>query len=63
MQGADMRTVMEVLGPSRMATTSDLYTRVLAEVRPTPGPEWTHSCVDFSDERMPHSTSPLIASP
>ena len=28
-----MRTVMEVLGPSRMATTSDLYTHVLAEVK------------------------------
>jgi integrase len=33
MQGADMRTVMEVLGHSRMATTSDLYTHVLAEVK------------------------------
>jgi len=28
-----MRTVMEVLGPSGMATTSDLYTHVLAEVK------------------------------
>ena len=28
-----MRTVMEVLGHSRMATTSDLYTRALAEVK------------------------------
>jgi integrase len=33
MQGADMRTVMDVLGHSRMATTSDLYTHVLAEVK------------------------------
>lgn len=33
MQGADMRTVMEVLGHSRMATTSDLYTHVLDEVK------------------------------
>ena len=28
-----MRTVMEVLGHSRMATTSDLYRHVLAEVK------------------------------
>jgi len=33
MQGADMRTVMGVLGHSRMATTSDLYTHVLDEVK------------------------------
>jgi len=33
MQGADMRTVMEILGHTRMATTSDLYTHVLAEVK------------------------------
>lgn len=33
LQGAEMRTVMEVLGHSRMATTSDLYTHVLAEVK------------------------------
>jgi integrase len=33
LQGTDMRTVMEILGHSRMATTSDLYTHVLAEVK------------------------------
>lgn len=33
MQGADMRTVMGVLGHTRMATTSDLYTHVLAEIK------------------------------
>ena len=33
MQGTDMRTVMDVLGHSRMATTSDLYTHVLDEVK------------------------------
>ena len=33
LQGTEMRTVMEVLGHSRMATTSDLYTHVLAEVK------------------------------
>ena len=33
LQGADMRTVMEQLGHTRMATTSDLYTHVLEEVK------------------------------
>lgn len=33
LQGTDMRTVMEILGHTRMATTSDLYTHVLAEVK------------------------------
>jgi integrase len=33
LQGADMRTVMEQLGHTRMATTSDLYTHVLDEVK------------------------------
>ena len=31
LQGADMRAVMEQLGHTRMATTSDLYTHVLDE--------------------------------
>lgn len=33
LQGADMRTVMDQLGHTRMATTSDLYTHVLDEVK------------------------------
>lgn len=33
LQGADMRTVMEQLGHTRMATTSDLYAHVLEEVK------------------------------
>lgn len=33
LQGADMRVVMDVLGHTRMPTTSDLYTHVLHEVR------------------------------
>ena len=33
LQGADMRTVMDQMGHTRMATTSDLYTHVLEEVK------------------------------
>jgi integrase len=33
LQGADMRTVMEQMGHTRMATTSDLYTHVMDEVK------------------------------
>ena len=33
LQGADMRTVMDQLGHTRMATTSDLYTHVMDEVK------------------------------
>ena len=33
LQGAEMRTIMDQLGHSRMATTSDLYTHVLDEVK------------------------------
>jgi site-specific recombinase XerD len=33
MEGADMRTVMEVLGHSRNANASDLCTHVLAEAK------------------------------
>lgn len=33
LQGADMRIVMDQLGHTRMATTSDLYTHVLDEVK------------------------------
>ena len=33
LQGAEMRTIMDQLGHTRMATTSDLYTHVLDEVK------------------------------
>ena len=33
LQGADMRTIMEQLGHTRMATTTDLYAHVLDEVK------------------------------
>ena len=43
-QGTDMRTVMEIFGRARMATTADLYTHVLAEVKATTPNGWTPSC-------------------